>query len=150
MDLVYILLGFSCLGFFLYVIYQVTGSNQSNAPINLNISTDMEKTMQSEEKTAAQIATANLNQLATEYNSRFVKITQKLNVTGWLGVIFFIGSPIISIFMLVDQISQASMRYSYNVPNYSLQYLICGFLSLLGLIFIIIGRDFYYPKQDNQ
>lgn len=81
-------------------------------------------------------------QQSAPQNETSLVLKQRFNGLGWVGVVLFFLSPIISGFFFAAQMNAINKNY-YSVPDYSITYAILGFATLLSFILIIIGREFY-------
>ena len=72
-------------------------------------------------------------------------IRQKFTVLGGIGVIMVLLAPVAGSFVITNS-SEAlaeALFFDRHIPDFTWIYMILGFLLFTGLIFIIIGREFY-------
>ena len=72
-------------------------------------------------------------------------IRQRFTLLGRVGVTMVLLSPVAGAFIITgssEAIAQA-LFFDRHIPDFTWIYMILGFLLFIGLIFIIIGREFY-------
>ena len=72
-------------------------------------------------------------------------IRQRFTLLGRVGVTMVLLSPVAGAFIITgssEAIAQA-VFFDRHIPDFTWIYMILGFLLFIGLIFIIIGREFY-------
>jgi len=72
-------------------------------------------------------------------------IRQRFTLLGRVGVTMVLLSPVAGAFIITarsETIAQA-LFFDRHIPDFTWIYMILGFLLFTGLIFIIIGREFY-------
>lgn len=85
----------------------------------------------------------------------FITIKQKLNGYGSSGVSLILFTLVVMIFLYYSQVQSLeafsrSLRLGFKpneVEDFTMAYLICGAINLVGWVLLIIGRDFIYPKD---
>ena len=78
-------------------------------------------------------------------------IRQKFTVLGGIGVIMVLLAPVAGSFVITGS-SEAlaeALFFDRHIPDFTWIYMILGFLLFTGLIFIIIGREFYCFAQEE-
>ena len=79
------------------------------------------------------------------YNLTGTLIRQRFTLLGRVGVTMVLLSPVAGAFIITgssEAIAQA-LFFDRHIPDFTWIYMILGFLLFIGLIFIIIGREFY-------
>ena len=72
-------------------------------------------------------------------------IRQRFTLLGRVGVTMVLLAPVAGSFIITvssEAITQA-LFFDRHIPDFTWIYMILGFLLFIGLIFIIIGREFY-------
>lgn len=76
----------------------------------------------------------------------YVTMKQRFDAIGWLGILLLFGSPSLTVFLVNRQFGYSNGFAAYT-PDYTVMYALLSLLSIVGLIFIIIGREFYFLKK---
>lgn len=87
--------------------------------------------------------------------TKYIKISQKMNGVGITGVSLIIMSLLLFILVYYGQLKEIetaarSLRYGITpdkIIDLTIFYIILGAANLIGIVLVIIGRDFYYPTE---
>lgn len=85
-----------------------------------------------------------------DVTSQPVRLRQKFTLIGWIGVALIFVSPLVMCgMMLVDaHYAAQTVVNEATTHDYGWHYLVLGYFILLGVVLVIIGRDFYAVSDE--
>lgn len=115
MTLIFLVLGFIALIVLVYLFYNLT---TTATPLNANFNS---------------------------YGLPLTFVRQRFTGLGWIGVVLIFLSPLAIAFIASANLRAIARATFFDtpIPDFTPLYLALGFLSLIGFVFIIIGREFY-------